>query len=386
VESLVAKSLVKRQADVGSEPRFTMLETIREYALERLEGSGEIEAMRRRHAACFLLLAEDAAPQLEGAEQITWLDRLDIEADNVRAALTWSQTAGDFETGLRIAGALAWFWHFRGYASEGRAWLEVALEAPTAQVASATRARALIAANVLVNVAGDTRQCRRLGGEAVRIARELGDPRILGRALSILASSTFFDDPAASRQHYEEAIPILRAMGDGWGLAFALGPQVAAARAAGDFVAAHALHLEGAALSRQVGDRRAIGMALIGAAFTWRLQGDLVRAITLYQEALGSLHELGDRWMLARSLEGLAAVHSLQSEHRRAARIYGAAEALRETIGAPVNISLRPDYDYRVADSCRALGAMEFEAIWAEGRAMSLDQTVAFALEGPIPT
>ena len=127
-------------------------------------------------------------------------------------------------------------------------------------------------------------------------------------------------------------------------------------------------------------------MALIGAAFTFRLQGELARAITLFQEALGPLQELGDRWMLARSLEGLAAVHSLQSEHRRAARIYGAAEALRETIGAPVNISLRPDYDYRVADACRALGATVFEAAWAEGRAMSLDQAVAYALAGSDPT
>jgi predicted ATPase/class 3 adenylate cyclase len=381
LESLIAKSLVKSQADVGSDSRFTMLATIREFALERLEESREIAAMRRRHAACVLRLAEDAAPKLEGAEQITWLDRLDIEADNVRAALTWSQAAGDFETGLRIAGALAWFWHFRGHAGEGRAWLAAALDAPTAQVAPATRVRALIAANVLVNVAGDTAECRRLGGEAVRIARELGDPRTLGRALTILASSTFFDDPATARQHYEEAIPILRAVGDNWGLAFALGPKVAAARAAGDYVAAHALHLEGAALSRQVGDRRAIGMALIGAAFTWRLQGDLTRAITLYQEALQPLHELGDRWMLARSLGGLAAVHSLQAEHRRAARIYGAAEALRETIGAPVNVSLRPDYDYRVADTRRALGATVFAAAWAEGRAMTLEQAVAYALE-----
>jgi predicted ATPase/class 3 adenylate cyclase len=384
--SLVAKSLVRRNEREGGESRFDLLETIREYALERLEESGEADPIRGRHAAMFLALSEAAAPELEGANQVTWLDRLDAEHDNLRAALAWSQATGDAKMGLRLASALVLFWDLRGHVGEGRTWLEAMLAPTSSHAFTAAHARAASGVTRLAMITGDFEAARRFGDAAVTSARGVGDRRVLGRALFFAGAATFYVDRDAARPLYEEAISILRDTGDAWGLASAVGPRGADARASGEYAASYAHHREAAELFRRTGDRRGLGLALIGAALALRLQDNVSDAAAVYRQALRPLHEVGDRWMLSRALEGFAAVCCLQNEHQRSARLYGAAKVLRETISAPVLPSFRPDYDDRVADVRAALGNHEFATAWAEGRAMSSEQAVTYALEWSVLT
>ena len=184
----------------------------------------------------------------------------------------------------------------------------------------------------------------------------------------------------------DDAVPILRASGDTLGLARALGPLGAYSRARGDVAASFSYHQEAAALFRSAGERRGLGLALTGAALCCRLQHDHSRAIALYREGLTALHEVGDRWTASRNVEGLAGVFRAQGDHRRAARLFGAAEAMRLAIGGQIPPNFQEDYDRAVAEMRAALGEPAFTDAWAEGKAMSFDQAVAYALEDPSQT
>ncbi|MFQ5794790.1 MAG: BTAD domain-containing putative transcriptional regulator [Candidatus Bipolaricaulia bacterium] len=174
--SLVDKNLLRRKEQADGEPRFLILETIREYGLERLEASGESEAIRRTHADYYLALAEQAEPKLEGPDQRMWLDRLEVEHDNLRAALVWFEQNGEAEAELRLGGALWGFWHMRGYLSEGRRWLEGALaKGEDRDVSASVRAKALHGAGVLTHEQGDYERATVLYEESLDLRRELGD-------------------------------------------------------------------------------------------------------------------------------------------------------------------------------------------------------------------
>jgi predicted ATPase/transcriptional regulator with XRE-family HTH domain len=239
VASLLNKSLLRLNAGADGEPRVLMLETIREYTLERLAARGEAEALRARHLAHYLALAEAAAPHLRGAEQIVWAERLEAEHDNFRVALAWahdhgaadlSSTAGA-EAELRLAGALFWFWDMRGYSSEGRRWLEGALARINGPTHTAAWATALYAAGGLAASQGDSRA--RLE-ESVAIWRELGDRRGLALALSVGTSLGWAmlkeRRVAAARALFAEGVALWRELGDRWGLAWALWSLSAAVR------------------------------------------------------------------------------------------------------------------------------------------------------------
>jgi predicted ATPase len=381
IESLVAKSLLRQIEGPDGEPRFGMLETIREYGLERLVESGEEEAIRRRHLVFFLTLAKEAEPKLLGREQIAWLRRLDPERDNVRAALTWSRSSDAGEAGLRLAGALAWFWRFRGHVSEGRDSLARQLNLPDG--APSARARALYGASMLAVLQADYPAARSLGRQSAALFSKLGDRRGVGRALAHVGTATIgAGDHAAARPLLEQSVTICRSVGDRWGLSYALGQLASTVhRAERNLPAALALRQEAAAIARELGDHWQVGISLIGAAIVVRELGDARRSVALYREALTELRDLDDRWLTPRALSGLAGCAGLDADYVRVVRLFGAAEAVREASGTREMTAWRAVFDRDLATARSALGDEQFAAAWAEGRAMTLAQAVAYALD-----
>ena len=189
VASLLDKSLLRQTEQEGEEPRFAMLETIREYGLEVLASSGEAEAMHQAHAAYWLALAEQAEPQLTSSQQLTWFERLELEHDNLRAALSWFLEQGADEQrsefSLRLSGALSQFWEIRGYVDEGRHWLERVLEISRGMKSSA-RAKALTGAGGLATLQGDFNLAEERCEEGLTLYQELGDHQGSANCLSFL--------------------------------------------------------------------------------------------------------------------------------------------------------------------------------------------------------
>ncbi|HET8631472.1 MAG TPA: tetratricopeptide repeat protein [Thermomicrobiales bacterium] len=414
--SLVEKSLLRRVDGPGGEPRLAMLETIREYAVERLAASGELAALRRAHADYYLALAERARPALHGAEQGAWLARLEAEHGNFRAALRATLAAGDAATALRVAGALWPFWHIRGHLAEGRRWLEEALALDGAPTAA--RAEALCGAGILAFYQGDYGHAAARCGESLTFFQPLGDERGMAGALTGLALvARGGGDVAGARTLQEEGLARYRAAGDRRGVAEALHYLGLLASYGGDDEAARAILEEALAINRELGDRRGVGYGLgllgvilcrqgeyaaarplaeeslaAGLALGERrgvgraLQllgdialalGDLPAARTHYQESLALFRELGDRLFVAVCLEGLAGLAAAEGWPVRAGRLFGAAAALRDTIGAPLPDFNRAFYEWNQARARAAVDEATFAAAWAAGRLLTPEEALA---------
>jgi len=217
VTSLVDKSLLKQEAQADGEPRLLMLETIREFGLERLAESGEAEAMRRQHAAFFLRLSEEAYPKMLSAEQSTWYRRLEVEHDNLRAALRWTLESQEAQMGLRLAGALFAFWRSCNHSREGRSWLEQVLAQPGAKAPTAARAKALFGAGTMAFFQGDFPAARQLLEESVMVGRELGAAgmRNLAHALTTLGHAILLQgDPTTARELAGEGLRLFQEVGE----------------------------------------------------------------------------------------------------------------------------------------------------------------------------
>jgi predicted ATPase/class 3 adenylate cyclase len=382
VASLVAKSLLRREEEPEDEPRFGMLETIREYGLEQLEASGEADAARRAHAAYFLALTEEAAPQLLGREQVAWLRRLDPEHDNLRAVLARSRT-GEIaaEVGLRVAARLHWFWGLRGFVGEGRGWMEAMLALPGAAGRTVTKAWVLHGAAHLAIWDGDYAAARPLAQESTAIFREVGDLQGAGRSLILQGLGVMGERSyATARSLFAESTTIAREVGDRWSLAFAANPLGAVAQNEGDYGAARAFREESAAIAREIGDRFTLGLALAGLALLARQQTNYEESAARFKEALLVSSELDEPVVVLRSLAGLASLARLDADYDRSARLFGTVEALREASGVREMPLWRDLFERDVADVNAALGDQAFAAAWAAGRAMSLAQAVTYAL------
>ena len=235
MEHLLEHSLVRHEDGPEREPRFVMLETIREYGWERLAEAGELERMQRAHAACFLALAEEAEPALTGPQQGTWLQQLATDHDNLRAALAWSTASQEPEMGLRLAAALARFWSIHGHLTEGRDWLERALAAGGA-AAPATRAKALNGTGLLTYMQGDYPRAGALSEEALALERELGDKRGTASSLNNLGNvASDQGDYLQAMALHKEALALQRELGDKGGAAGSLNNLGIVARKQGDY-------------------------------------------------------------------------------------------------------------------------------------------------------
>jgi DNA-binding CsgD family transcriptional regulator len=393
---------------------------VRQYALDKLEESDEAEEARRRHAGFFLALAEDAEPRLRGAEDVEWLERLEREHDNLRAALSWALERGEVELALRLGGALWMFWQVHGHEGEGRKWLEealaeddrasvaVRLKALEAQCSMAIgqdldRAEAVAQEGIeLVDEAeigksfaasfrtmlgytaqlrGDHEQAKVLLEESLRLSREANDKVDLADALLSLGSLySAMNDNERAKKLWEEGIILCREVGYMYRLpdfSISLG-YVSILE--GDYERGAALNEEAAGLCRERGYKSGLEFALDNLGWAALLRGDHERAKATYEESLVACKELGDKMIASESLEGLACVAGTRGEAEQAARLFGAAEALREAVGyqhIPEDDALREPY---LAAASSQLDEEKWEAALAEGRAMELEEAVEYAL------
>jgi predicted ATPase len=460
--SLVEKSLVVYE-DQNGRARYRLLETIRQYARDRLIKAAEGNAFSRKHRDYFLSVAVDAKPKLNGPQQAHWLNELEMEHDNLRQALTFClEDSESVEAGLRLASAVYQLWSIRGHRNEGRERLMALLSRPAAQNRTQVRAGALNGAGMLAHDQGDYTSARSLHQECLAIQRELGDKLGISVSLNNLALlADKLGDYTEARSLHQQSLEIKQALGDQRGIAYSLMNLGTVTRHQGDYTSARLLLEEGLALFRELGDRRCVALSLGNLANIAWDQGDYNIARSKYEESLAVFRELGDKWGVAQSLSNLGLVAHSQSDHaasrslqeqsleimrelgdrrgiafslagladldlslgnhasarllfqesleimrlmanrwamtyslesfarlnaaegkrEQAARLWAAAERLREEIASPLPSSERDEYDRGVAAVRQVMSEGVFAASWAEGRAMTMEQAIDYALE-----
>jgi predicted ATPase/class 3 adenylate cyclase len=390
VASLANKSLV-RQLDTGpEEPRFFMLETIREFAEERLAESPEADEMARRHAAFFLDLADQFGPQLTGPNQIHWLERFTAEHDNFRGALTRSEGAGDLETALRLGGSLWRFWQMRGHLREGRERLDRLLALPPGSAGKEARAVALEGAGGVAYWMADMAVCRRYYEECLTIRRELGEPRAIAEALYNVGFAIIYGgrSEANARQAqaaFEEALDTFRELGDEGAVARALWGIGNARFIAQDYEGVMAPLREGLAIQRGLGNRFDVAWSRFMESLTLLNLGTTDGVRPALEEALSILVEAKDTSGIPLVLWGFSALSTLEGDAPRATRLAGAATAVEEVSGSGlIGVQELAMWD----DRRRALlDPEDHDRLWEEGKAMSTENAVAYALqEAPAST
>src|SRR6266571_4595639 len=416
---LIDKHLVQQIEQANGEPRLVMLETIREYALECLATSDE-EATRRAHATYYLALAEEAAQKLISAQQRLGLEQLVQEYDNLRGALSWS-VEREPEMALRLCVALGLFWEMLGRLSEGRQWLEKALAASSGNASTANRIRgkALNSAGGLALGQGDLARGAAFYAESLALFRELDDRHGIALAIKGQAmAARKAGDYAGSRTLFEQSLALLRELGDKWDTADILYHLALTAFLLGDPTTARPLMEEGLMLFRELEDQRGIAysLGLLGffslfldpsskrarhlleeALAVFRslgdqqaiiytlgvlglvalIQGDYAAAHARYKESLDMVSATGDKFFIGIYLVGLGTAIAREGNLLWAAHLWGAAETLREVIGAPIPPFERQFYEQAIADARAQLGEEVFAAAWAWGRTMTPEQALA---------
>jgi predicted ATPase/DNA-binding XRE family transcriptional regulator len=420
LESLVSKSLLRSEQPTNGEPRFRMLETIREYGLERLRESGEEQERRAAHAAYFLGLVEEASEELRGPRQAEWVARLEAAHDNMRAAIQWAVVSGEAETALRLSAGLRWFWYLRNYLSEGRHWLKAALGA-SPDLRTPARAEALTSLGVLAQLQGDYQEAMRDLGESLAMFRERADRDGAARVLNNMGAVAMErGDREQAEACYTEALGIWREAGSQVLAGAALHNLSILAYARGEHERALELCRECLAIMESEGRLSQAGRVLTTIGEIYRLQGNYEAAAANYERSLAILRELGDirgtspvlmnlghvdhhrgrldqaeahiadaldldveagdRGGISLDLAALAGIAASRGQPERAARLFAAADALREALGITYEAPDQVEYDRGLAAARAQLPADSWDALRAEGRAMTMEQAVEYAL------
>jgi tetratricopeptide (TPR) repeat protein len=433
VASLVDKSLVRQETTTTrnptgeeGEPRFGMLETLREYGRELLQSAEPAggDELYRRHAKYYMMVAEQGRAGVQGPQQEMWLARFEAEHDNLYAAMKWAIDHRDTETALCLGGALWVFSGFRTYSKQGFQWLQQALQMPGAETRNRARATALMGASLMGQDLQDADAARAYIEESISILRELGaqERGELGKALLMYGSGQAISGGSeATRAAVDEGIDLLRQEGNKWDLSFGLFMRGYAATADGNLAAARMAFEESIALSRDVGNIWILSHSLNGLGDVSRLTGDYGQARQAYEESLSlyhrlnaatdipaSLHNLGrvalaqarvedaknlvlealrlhishkNKAGIAECLVGLAGVAGAEKQPERAARLFGAAEALREASGALTWPAEQADYESNLQRAQSQVDEATWQQAWQQGRAMTIDQATSYALE-----
>jgi predicted ATPase len=380
--ALIEQSLVVVQTSkAGVETRYGMLEPVRQYARQKLEESGEGERVSMRHAEYYLALAEQARAELHGPRQAEWLDRLAHEHDNVGAAMAWLLERGKPGEVARIGWGIYEFWFRRGYIGEGLRWMERVL-AEEGAMPDLARPRALFVAAILSFLRGEADRAAAVATESVAAARAAGDPETLAYALGMkgLASLSRGDLDTAEAV-LSESLRLFRELGDPHSVSSGLYGPANLALARGDGSEAMRLLGEGEALSREAGNWSMLATFLGTQAISARLEGDDARTAELLRESVEIAGMLRDDYNVVFCATGLAGVAAREGRAKRAARLFGVADALSEKTGAGVSWSVLQSLNERdLASTREMLGPATFEKAWAEGRAMTLEEAVAYAL------
>jgi predicted ATPase/DNA-binding SARP family transcriptional activator len=385
LEALVHKSLLRVELQRDGEPRFSMLETIREYALAELARSGELVAQQRRHAEWCVQLAEAAEPELGGPKQMALLQQLEREHDNLRAALRWSLGEGDPLLGVRLAVALGKFWEIRGYLQEAHQWLEQVLRIDDG-VPAATRAKMCSVAGHVAFLRGEYEQARALLEESLVLSRESGDtPGVVHALLNLaLVALTHTDDTRASAL-LRESLDIATNLSDNASVASGLNLLGQIAYRRGELAEARSLLEQGLELRRSEGNGWGTAQALCDLGQVLREEGFEVEAHALHARALGIWRELSDVWGLAYALEGFAMLLGASSPER-AVRLVLVATTARERVGSRRLPGRETNVQVTLRACAEALGAEAYAAAVSAGRAISLEAAIADVLDGPPPT
>lgn len=379
--TLTDQSLVQQRVQADGEPRFGMLETVREYGLEQLAASGEEEKVRQRHAEVFLSLTAQAAPRVEDGDQ-RWLDCLDLERDNLRAALAWLSERGNVELCLRLVGDLRGLWFHRGSLSEGWAQINTVLKLPGATQPTSARAHALATAGVLAIWRGDPAASVLLNAEAMEICQALGD-RAAQPWLMVsqgIAAANLRDDERAI-DYWEQGAVLAREVGDRVNAARSLANIGALLVAPRDFERRQRLLEEALELARAAGHPATIHLCLTGLVTLAFDRGDYRQAAIGLQETLRVSATSGWQWQLAEQLEWIARLAQVTGQSEPAAQLLGAHEALRERAGMPLWSADRAQYDQIVSAVRAAMGEDMYAAAWTAGQTMALEEAIAAAMD-----
>ncbi len=435
ISALVNKNLVLAIERKNGEIHFGMLETIRQFNLSILEKQGQVEKLSKYHAEYYTQLAERAEPYLVGADQVRWLDMLEVEHDNMRSALEWCQTTeGTAELGLNLTGSLELFWAIRGYFQEGREHLSAALARPGALERTKARAKALHAeahlaymqgdyplvrerleeslsiyrelgpagkrgtATVLITLGdkqtevGEYESASTLMKEALEIMRELQDKKGVARALWQLgACEVRPGNYEQARQYFEEALPLLRQIGDNSNTAIAISGMAEIAIRQGNYEHAAILEEESLAMRKEMDEPWGIAVSLGNLSWIALRQDKLDEAQRLVKESLKLRRDIEDRGGCAWCLEKLGEIalitgkrksSSNSEEFQRAARLFGAAEVMREPVESKIDLVDQPEYERQVEFIRDQLDEGTFKRVWAEGRGMSMEAAIEFSLGG----
>jgi predicted ATPase/DNA-binding winged helix-turn-helix (wHTH) protein len=421
MSSLLDKSLILQSDHGTDEPRFAMLETIREYCLERLADSGEAPAVRRAHAAYCLVLAEEGNPELTESERAAWLNRCDIEHDNFRAALDWLFQTSDLDWSFRLCLALFRFWDMREHQAEGRSRLETILRLSGSDYAK-ERGKVSHYLSAITTIQGDFAAAARFADESLSIYQKLDDP--VGIAISINAQAVVAHDSgdyAVAQAYFEAAVSKWRSLIDPVAVARCLYNLANLLKVRGDYTRARAVLREAAQIFSELGDRSGATWSLSQQGDIASEQGELAAAGDLYQKALTAFRQTGDGWGIARSLTDLGRVACDQGDHvaahaayregleiftslghkrgiaralegfacsawaqgnpERALAIAASAAHLRQLIGAPMPPLEHLKLDQRLQPAWKSLNDREGQAAWEQGWARALENAIDYALE-----
>lgn len=383
IESLISQSLIRRSTvQHGESPRFTLLETVREYGLHRLKESGAEAAVRDAHAAYFHHLAETSKDVRIESRQIEILDRLDAEHPNLRAAQDWLVQRGEISVAQRMAFACAWFWWFRGHNAEGREWLERLLDRPDAANDLRSWAMATGALGSIVRAQGDIPRALHLLEQAVDAWRRLDDPFHLADALCTFGIVLMYADDDRAVPVLSESVALARELPDRrWfgGACWALGR---AQHYAGDFAGAAAHLAESLEKARELGNPAGISFSLWALGDLACDRGDAVEGIAFMREALPMQSELGDSWSALLCMERLAAA-TASDDPVRSVRLLAAAEAWRESAAMSRPPVEATRHQNAIAALRSVLSEPSFAAAWEAGLGLSSEQAIAEALSGP---
>ncbi len=382
--SLVDKNLLLVDA-TSAEPRFRMLETAHEFALQLLDDRGESDAVRRRHATYFADLAEQAAPQLQGSGQAAVVVRLELEEDNFRQALRWTLDRGDDEAlaqGLRLAGALGWYWFLHGYPAEAREWFQVLLRPSAGGKPTAVRARALNAAGFRATDHADYIAASTFHEEALATWRELDEmPGMVASLHGIGDTALWLGNAHKARAQYEAGLALAQARGTGEDVAlfaFHLGQLW---WLEGGLETAEEYGQQALTVARQTGSTTWPAYSLFVLASVAHERGDARQAGKRYREALDLAWQHHDRLCVRMALPGLAGLATLEGDPKRAVRLAGAANALEENAGIWAFPPIQARQEQWLATAQAALDDNARSSAWNDGRGMTLDEVIAYALE-----
>ena len=380
IASLIDKSLLRQEEGVESEPRFLMLETVREYGLDRLTVSGEDGLIRTRHAAYFAGLAEALRPGIDGPEQVRTVAELEAEQDNLRAAMAWAIEQPDAATALRLTANLWKFWLVRSRQTEGRDWLERSLAVPGDAPAD-TRLEALFTAGMFARQQGDYGRAVLHGEEGLELARASGTSFHVARSLSLLGLVAHSQgDFVRARSLFEEARGLVDEAHDAHVEAMILNNLGDTLAAMGDLAGALACYEESLAIWRPRGDSWGISLALLNLGQMALRSGDTLRAGELLKEGLPMSVELGDRARIADYLNAIGRLAAALGQWSSAARLLSAAAARYHSLGIEQFPGHRGEHDQAVATTRAGLGDEAFTAAWEAGQMLAPEHAVTEAL------